>query len=219
MDPARVPQGIRTSLLRKSLLYAAAIAYLIFRHKSSTACDQNNESDGSFHRNSIIKPDFNRSDQSHGDLGVVRRNETGIKKSVAILSYNDARVGHEYLSNSTLNNMVRCNHQQYARRHGYAYISPEKSSAKWNAARFVLNGLRYKTFSILSHFDEYEVLVWVDHDAIFYNLEISVDHWLENKMRHDADMLMAADIPGYKFNAGVQIIKTTAIATISFVVD
>ena len=80
----------------------------------------------------------------------------------------------------------------------------------------MLNGLRCKTFSILSHFDEYEILVWIDHDAIFDNLDISVDYWLENKMRHDADIMRAADIPGFKFNAGVQIIKTTAWSKMFF---
>ena len=73
----------------------------------------------------------------------------------------------------------------------------------------MLNGIRYKTFAILSHFDDYEVLVWIDHDAVFHKIDTPVEYWLGEKMSPNADLLMAEDIPGYKFNAGVQIIKTT----------
>lgn len=138
------------------------------------------------------------------------------RRRIAILSYSDGSDANADLktegfdlSNRTLREMVRCNHARYAERHGYAYVSPEHGSSPWVAARLVLNGLRYKTFAILTHFDAYDVIVWIDHDAIFYRTDLSVEHWLDETMRADADVMMAADLPGYKFNAGVQIIKTT----------
>lgn len=138
-------------------------------------------------------------------------------RRIAILSYNDGSNANADpksegvdLSNRTLRALVRCNHARYAEKHGYTYISPELGTSRWVAARFVLNGLRYKTFAILTYFDDYDVIVWIDHDAIFHDFDLSVEHWLDDEMRADADIMMAEDLPGYKFNAGVQIIKTTA---------
>ena len=130
---------------------------------------------------------------------------------VAILSYSDLRKDRTGLTqhdNTTLYNMVRCNHKSYALRHGYDYISPAYGSTNWFASKFILNGLRYKTFAVLTYFDRYDVIVWIDHDAIFHNMQLGVDFWLDT-MHPDADILMAEDLPGYKFNAGLQIIKTT----------
>ena len=131
------------------------------------------------------------------------------KHSVAIWSYNNERQDHAILSNRTLGDMVRCNHMAYAKAHGYEYISPQPGSSSWTASNSSLNGLRYKTFSILSRFDEYDVIVWIDHDAVFNNFNLSIDYWIEEKMHIEADILMAEDLPGYRFNAGLQIIKTT----------
>jgi hypothetical protein len=141
-----------------------------------------------------------------------RENHIVTRLKIAILSYNDARVAHDILSNNTLTQMIRCNHEAYAQRYGYTYLSPDRSSALWSASRFVLNGLRYKTFSILSNFESYDVIVWIDHDAVFYNQALSIEYWLDHKMDAAADLLMAEDLPGYKFNAGLQIIKTSAWA-------
>lgn len=140
---------------------------------------------------------------SPGLNGVVKQ------RRIAILSYNSERAGHKLLADPVLAGMVRCNHAGYARRHGYDYISPERNSTTWSAARFILNGLRYKTFSILSNFDKYDVLVWIDHDAVFFNQDLSVEYWLDKVMSVNSDILMAEDLPGYKFNAGLQVIKTT----------
>lgn len=130
---------------------------------------------------------------------------------IAILSYSDLREdpsGLTHHHNTTLYDMVRCNHKSYARRHGYDYISPAYGSTNWFASKFILNGIRYKTFAVLTYFDRYDIIVWIDHDAVFYNMQLGVDFWLET-MHPDADILMAEDLPGYKFNSGLQIIKTT----------
>ena len=132
----------------------------------------------------------------------------GVQRSVVILSYNDFNEDHAELSNATLSKMVRCNHETYALKHDYQYISPAQSSTKWAASRLVMNGIRYKTFAILSSLDDFSVIVWIDHDAIFYNMDISVEFWLD-KMHSGADVLVAEDIPGYRFNAGLQIIRST----------
>ena len=137
-------------------------------------------------------------------------NLVGQRRRIAILSYNNGRAGHKLLADPVLAEMVRCNHAVYARTHGYDYISPERNSTTWSASRFILNGLRYKTFSVLSNFDKYDVLVWIDHDAVFFNQDLSVDHWLDKVMSANSDILVAEDLPGYKFNAGLQVIKTTA---------
>ncbi|MDA9080169.1 hypothetical protein N9M16_01915 [Candidatus Dependentiae bacterium] len=130
------------------------------------------------------------------------------RKSVVILSYSNMLQGHILLKNETLYNMVRCNHQHYAKSHGYDYGSPAPKTGKWLASLFVLNGIRYKTFSILSYMDEYDVIVWIDHDAVFFNMELSVEYWLD-LMRPGAEILMAEDLPGYKFNTGLQVIKVS----------
>lgn len=96
----------------------------------------------------------------------------------------------------------------YAAKHGYDYISPDPATPKWTATRFVLSGLRYKTYAILSYFDDYDVIVWIDHDALFYDTDVLVEDWID-RMHGGADLLMAEDIPGYRFNAGLQIIKTS----------
>ena len=103
--------------------------------------------------------------------------------------------------------MVRCNHEAYAATHGYHYANPLLNTSSWQASRFVLNGIRYKTFAILSHLDRYDVVIWIDYDATFYNMVMLVTHWTDNMGA--AEILMAADIPGYKFNTGLQIIKSS----------
>lgn len=130
-------------------------------------------------------------------------------RKIAILSYNNGKAGHKFLSDPALARMVRCNHQAYARKHGYDYISPDRESTAWSASRFILNGLRYKTFSILSNFESYDIIVWIDHDALFFNHDIPVEYWLDDVMKPETDLLMAEDLPGYKFNAGLQVIRTT----------
>ena len=144
-------------------------------------------------------------------LGDLPRSPRG-KRKIAILSYNNGRVDHKILSDANLTRMIRCNHQAYADMHGYDYISPKLDSALWSASRFVLNGLRYKTFSILSHFEQYDALVWIDHDALFFNMNVSVEYWMDEVMDLDSDILMAEDLPGYRFNAGLQIVRTTTWA-------
>lgn len=139
-----------------------------------------------------------------------RVSESNNSSKVVILSYSNLkRANLADHSNTSLYEIVRCNHMVYAEKFGYDYDSPEPSSTKWTASRFVLNGLRYKTFSILSNFDVYDVIVWIDHDAVFYNMSIKVEDWLRKMDLGGADMLMAEDLPGYRFNAGLQIIKTT----------
>lgn len=131
------------------------------------------------------------------------------KPKILILSYSNLKPGKlTQHSNTTLYSMVRCNHQTYAAMHGYDYHSPEPWSLEWNASRFVLNGLRYKTFAILNHFNKYEVLVWIDHDAVFSDMDLKIEYWLQI-MNPASDMMMSEDLPGYRFNAGLQIIKTT----------
>ena len=136
------------------------------------------------------------------------RDLTKPKGGVVILSYNDHNKDHPLLFNITLSNMVRCNHDSYSLKHGYTYISPEMSSGKWAASRLVMNGIRYKTFAILSSLDEFDTIVWIDSDAIFYNTDLTVQFWLD-KMKPGADVLVAEDVPGYRFNCGLQIIRST----------
>ena len=138
------------------------------------------------------------------------------RRKIAVLSYNDGKNNNAYLghrgfnlSNATLHRLVRCNHATYAKKYGYAYISHDLETSKWFAARLVLNGLRYKTFMILTYFDDYDIILWIDHDAIFYDMNVSLEYWVDEKMPANATIMMAEDLPGYRFNAGVQIIKTT----------
>lgn len=148
---------------------------------------------------------------SNGSMILLDKNPSfDSKPKVVILSYSNVLKEHEILSNLTLQQMVRCNHQTYASSHGYDYKSPKFSSTEWEASRFILNGIRYKTFSILSHMGHYDIVVWIDHDAVFYNMDMTVEHWL-NFMQEESEILMAEDLArfGYKFNTGLQIIKVT----------
>lgn len=193
----RVKYDHRCHLIPVSLLFIFSVSRFVAHHLVSHRCVS--------HRC-----------VSHPTDHLERDVASNATRRIAILSYSDGsdanadpKTNGFDLSNRTLREMVRCNHARYAERHGYAYVSPEHGSSAWVAARLVLNGLRYKTFAILTHFDAYDVIVWIDHDAIFHRTDLSVDHWLDDEMRADADIMMAEDLPGYKFNAGVQIIKTT----------
>ena len=167
-----------------------------------------NSSSSAAHPESV-STNSNQVDTARAPYAGQRGTQLVQRRKIAILSYNDARQGHKFLADPVLAGTVRCNHKAYAHRYGYHYISPERNSTTWSASRFILNGLRYKTFSILSNFDEYDILVWIDHDAVFFNQDLSVEYWLDEVMSADSDILMAEDLPGYKFNAGLQIIKTT----------
>ena len=147
-----------------------------------------------------------------GGEDVRRRQSVGNKNDTLILSYSNLKSSGGQAtshSNRTLFEMVRCNHLAYAEKHGYDYHSPYPHSAKWHASMFVLNGIRYKTFSILSFFDDYDVIVWIDHDAVFYDMETTVERWVDEMKTRNSSLLVAADIPGYPFNMGVQVLRTT----------
>jgi len=188
----------------RALVCLVVLSFVAFQQATSTRLNLQRDA---------LRPNRKLDCAGHGarNMPRTRKSTRGGSSRIAILSYSNLREDPSKQTNHanfTLYKMVRCNHEAYAGKYGYDYLSPSYMSAKWLASHFVLNGLRYKTFTILSHFDEYDVLVWIDHDAIFYNMDLSVEYWL-TKMGSEADILMAEDLPGYKFNAGLQIIKTT----------
>tara|TARA_B100001778_G_C18371428_1_gene530980 strand:+ start:228 stop:719 length:492 start_codon:yes stop_codon:yes gene_type:complete len=51
-------------------------------------------------------------------------------------------------------------------------------------------------------------ILWIDSDALFINFQVSIEHWIHEAKRKDAKIIVARDLPGYPFNAGVMLIRS-----------
>lgn len=120
--------------------------------------------------------------------------------NIAILSYCSY--------NNTFCDISRCNHQRYANKFNYTYINPNVDSDEYHLSTFLLHGTRYKTYSIIKHMKQFEWILWIDSDALFMNFEITIEDWIQKAQKKDANIVVARDIPGFPFNAGVMLIKS-----------
>ena len=103
--------------------------------------------------------------------------------------------------------IARCNHERYASTFGYTYVAPRWDSDDWHAAHMLLHGTRFKTFSVLRNLKSYDFVLWIDSDALFLRFDIPIEHWISKQ--GDADIFVAADIPGFPFPAGVMLIRNS----------
>lgn len=137
-------------------------------------------------------------------------------RKVAVLSYTDSSVLSKHAERARI---VRCNHEAYAQRHNYTYISPVEGSTLWSALHLLGHGTRAKTASLLLHLRTFDYLLWVDADVVFYNRRLSVDPWIDRMDSANADILAASnDVSSYQsepnaeftavpFNAGALLVR------------
>lgn len=105
--------------------------------------------------------------------------------------------------------IAECNHRRYALRHGYRYMSPTRNSTAWWTAKLMVHGTRFKTRAVLEEMDVAHFVFWIDGDALFLRMDESLDGWIRIMDDRRADIFVARDKPGYPFNAGVMLIRST----------
>ena len=148
--------------------------------------------------------------------GVLRKNIQAKYNNVSVLPKNHTRHRMEsiaILSYCSYNNdfckVSRCNHKRYASAYNYTYLNPSSDSDEFHLSKFLLHGTRYKTYSILKYMSSFTWILWIDSDALFMNFDIPIEYWIARLNRKKSNIFIAKDIPGYPFNAGVMLIKST----------
>lgn len=124
----------------------------------------------------------------------------------------DSRVNIAILSHCTYQNyfcyISRCNHERYASKYNYTYINPRVDSDEFHLSKFLLHGTRYKTYSIIRQLKLFRWILWIDSDALFVNLNLPIEHWISKAQKKNSNIIVARDIPGYPFNAGVMLVRS-----------
>lgn len=106
------------------------------------------------------------------------------------------------LGTPNMNNMLihsRRNHVHYCSKHGYDYIYYNDSLVPreivtWN-----------KIYVIKKHLRKYKWVIWIDSDAIFTNMNITLESIIEKSENNS--LLVCDDIGGWSFNSGVMFWK------------
>ena len=93
------------------------------------------------------------------------------------------------------------NVKRYCDRHGMAYHVYRAIPAELDPS---INGTWVKTWLIQRHLAQHEWVIWVDADTIFLNQSLSLPALLEGR-----DLLLAKDLGGWPFNAGVMGFRNT----------
>jgi hypothetical protein len=93
------------------------------------------------------------------------------------------------------------NVKRYCDRHGLAYhvyraIPPDLDAS--------VNGTWHKAWLLERHFDQHEWVIWIDADILFTNPAQKLTALLPGR-----DLLLAKDLGGYEFNAGVMGFRCT----------
>lgn len=107
--------------------------------------------------------------------------------------------------------IVRCNHANYCAHHGYTYVNPTIGSAAYSQLNRQ-HGTHAKVDLILQTLQagEFDWLLWLDIDAVFYRRGLSIEYWIEIAARRAAHIVAAADIRGFPFNGGAMLIKSSS---------
>lgn len=118
--------------------------------------------------------------------------------------------------NNNFCKVSRCNHQRYASKYNYTYLNPTPESDEFHLSKFLLHGTRYKTYSVIRYMSSFDWILWIDSDALFFNFDIPIEYWIAKLTRKKSDIFVAKDLPGYPFNAGVMLIKSTQWSKVFF---
>jgi hypothetical protein len=94
----------------------------------------------------------------------------------------------------------RRNQEFYAKKHGYTYIAYENSFLPFEIVTW------NKVFVLERHLKEYDVVMWIDSDAIFTNMKGTIESIVKMNTK---DILLCDDIGGWTVNTGVMIWKNT----------
>ena len=92
------------------------------------------------------------------------------------------------------------NQIHYATKHGYSFIAYDDTMVPFDIVTW------NKVFVIQKHLDNFEWVMWIDSDAIFTNMNITINEIIKSC---DKDMIIADDIGGWKMNTGVMFWKNT----------
>jgi GR25 family glycosyltransferase involved in LPS biosynthesis len=109
------------------------------------------------------------------------------------------------LGTSNLQEMLihsRKNQKFYAQKHGYHFIEYndtliESSIVTWN-----------KVYVLDRHLSDFDWILWIDADAVFANLEITLESIINNR-QGDYHLLACDDIGGWRLNSGVLFFKNS----------
>ena len=116
------------------------------------------------------------------------------RRRVCVLMFSTPNIVDEYAGIA-----ARVN-EAYAQRHGYDFKHVVGRSRhaipQWEKVRLVR-----------AHMASYDVVFWIDSDAVFNQHERSLDEWINDP----ADFVGCTDVPNgpYKINCGTLLVKTT----------
>ena len=97
--------------------------------------------------------------------------------------------------------LSQANQKQYASIHGYNYIWYDDSliNTKW---------VTWNKLCVLQrHLQDYEWVMWIDSDAVFTNIDTTIESILEHA--GESSLLVCDDIGGWRLNSGVMFWKNT----------
>ena len=116
------------------------------------------------------------------------------KRRVCILMFSTPNIVDTYAGHAAAVN------EAYARRHGYAFVHvvqpAQHAIPQWEKVRLIRDLL-----------PKYDAVFWIDSDAVFNQLDVSLDRWLADP----AEFVGCTDVPNgpYKINCGTMLVKNT----------
>eukprot|EP01134_Creolimax_fragrantissima_P007190 CFRG7190T1 len=121
---------------------------------------------------------------------------------IAILTLNTPNI-YEY------SDLAEINQKEYAKRHGYDFYVYRDSTLGWEMEKGSWDSIVTwnKVNAIPRHLQDHEWMMWIDSDAVFTNMNITLESIIEKAS--DKEFLIADDPAGWMLNTGVMFFRNT----------